>query len=295
MRTGADARSDMSALLASTGQIRALSGVAWRTGPVAVTGATGQVGTQLGRRLGQLPNRVRVLRRDDDLAVAFSDADAVLHLAGTLQPRKPNTYRAANLDTALATSTALAHSAARRVVFLSFMTARPDASNSYLRYKAEAEEALRSSGVPAVIFRCDHIYGPPSEPGPTASAFLAQSGRVMLLGSGTQRLAPLYRDDVVEAVVHAALDPDTPTGTFELAGPDVVTADEFVRLLNSTPVRIRRIPVVLARLLGHVVPTLTPELVDVLLADAVPTEDVAATARRFGVELRRLADVWRTT
>jgi NADH dehydrogenase len=262
-------------------------------GPVAVTGARGQVGTELARRLAQLPNQVRLVGREDDLGAAFGDADAVVHLAGTLQPRKPNTYRAANLDTALATATALAHSAAQRVVFLSFLTARPDASNSYLRYKAEAEEALRSSGVPAVIFRCDHIYGRPSEPGPTASAFLAKSGRVMLLGRGTQRLAPLYRDDVVEAIVHAALDPGTPTGTFELAGPDVVTADEFVRLLNAKPVRVRRIPVRVARLLGHVVPTLTPELVDVLLADAVPTEDVGATARRFGVELHRVADVWR--
>jgi hypothetical protein len=50
----------------------------------------------------------------------------------------------------------------------------------------------------------------------------------------------------------------------------------------------------LARLLGRVVPTLTAELVDIMLADAVPTEDVAATARRFGVDLHRLADVWRS-
>jgi NADH dehydrogenase len=259
---------------------------------VAVTGASGQVGTQLQGRLVRLPNEVRLLGRDDDLAIAFADADAIVHLAGTLQPRKPNTYRSANLDTALATAAALAHSTAQRLVFLSFLTARLDSSNSYLRYKAEAEEALRTSGVPAVIFRCDHVYGPPSEPGPTASAFLAKSGRVMLLGRGTQRLAPLYRDDVVEAILHAALDRETPNGTFELAGPDVMTADQFLRALNSEPVRIRRIPAPLARMLGHVVPTLTPELVDVLLADAVPTEDVAATVRRFGADLHRLADVW---
>jgi hypothetical protein len=50
----------------------------------------------------------------------------------------------------------------------------------------------------------------------------------------------------------------------------------------------------LARLLGRVVPTLTPELVDIMLADTVPTEDVAATSHRFGVELHYLADVWRS-
>jgi NADH dehydrogenase len=223
---------------------------------------------------------------------AFRDADAVVHLAGTLQPRKPNTYRQANLDTALATAAAIAQSRAQRVVALSFLTARPDSSNSYLRYKAEAEEAIRSSGTPAVIFRCDHIYGPRDEPGPTASAFVAKSGRVMLLGSGSQRLAPLYRDDVVEAILHAALDPDTPTGTFQLAGPDIMSAEQFARLLNSDPIRIRRIPTIVARLLGRVAPNLTPELVDVMLADTVPTEDVAATARSFGVELHHLADVW---
>ena len=268
--------------------------VAWRTGPVAVTGASGQVGTGLRRRLDQLPNQVRPLGRENDLAAAFGDADAVVHLAGTLQPRKPNTYRTANLDTALATAAALAQSRAQRVVFLSFLTARLDASNSYLRYKAQAEEALRSTGIPLVAFRCDHIYGPPDDPGPTASAFVAKSGKVMLLGSGGQRLAPLYRDDVVEAIVHAALDPEAPTGTFQLAGPDTMTAEEFAHLLNSTPIRVRRVPVMLSRLLGRVVPTLTPELVDVMLADAVPTEDVAATARRFGVELHGVADVWRS-
>jgi uncharacterized protein YbjT (DUF2867 family) len=266
----------------------------WRTGPVAVTGASGQVGRSLQQRLGHLSNEVRPLGRDDDLAAAFGNADAVVHLAGTLQPRKPNTYRAANLDAALATAAALAHSHAQRVVFLSFLTARLDASNSYLRYKAEAEEALRSCGVPAVIFRCDHIYGPPSEPGPTASAFVAKSGTVTLLGSGTQQLAPLYRDDVVEAILRAALDPETPTGTFEFAGPDIMTAEEFARLVNSEPIRIRRTPAMLARLLGRVMPTLTPDLVDVMLGDTVPTEDVTATARIFGVELHRPSDVWRS-
>ena len=275
-------------------QIRQSVRVAWRTGPVVVTGASGQVGTAVRRRFDQLPNQVRSLGRDDDLAAAFGDTDAVVHLAGTLQPRRPNTYRSANLDTALAAAAVLTSSTAQRVVYLSFLTARLDSSNSYLRYKAEAEEALRSSGIPLVVFRCDHIYGPPDEPGPTASAFVAKSGRVMLLGSGTQRLAPLYREDVVEAILHAALDPGTPTGTFQFAGRDTMSAEEFARLLNSEPIRMRRIPVLLARLLGRVVPTLTPELVDVMLGDTVPTEDVAATARRFGVELHRLADVWRS-
>jgi hypothetical protein len=72
-----------------------------------------------------------------------------------------------------------------------------------------------------------------------------------------------------------------------------MTMEEFARRLNSEPIRVRRIPVTLARLLGRIAPTLTPELVDVLLSDAVPREDVTETARVFGVELHRAADIWR--
>jgi NAD dependent epimerase/dehydratase family enzyme len=82
----------------------------------------------------------------------------------------------------------------------------------------------------------------------------------VLLGSGNQQLAPLYRDDVVETILHAALDTETPIGAFQFAGPDTMTAEQFVRLLNSDSIRIHRTPVTLARLLGHVIPTLTPSL-----------------------------------
>lgn len=37
-------------------------------------------------------NEVRALGRLDDLAVAFRDASAVVHLAGTLRPKRPNTH-----------------------------------------------------------------------------------------------------------------------------------------------------------------------------------------------------------
>jgi uncharacterized protein YbjT (DUF2867 family) len=266
----------------------------WRQGPVAITGASGQVGTALQRRLTAFPNQVRPLGRGDDLATAFADAEVVIHLAGTLQPHKPNTYTAANLGSVQATVAALAGSQVQRVVFLSFAGADPRSANRYLRAKAQAEAALRNSGTPVTILRCHHIYGPPEEPGPTARSFLARKGRsVTILGSGRQRLAPIYREDVVEAIVHAALDPAAPVGTFELAGPETMTAAEFAHQLNPGPVRVRSLPTWLARLLGRVVPSLPAALVEVMVGDLVPSEEAAATPARFGVELRRVHDVWR--
>ena len=166
----------------------------WRTGPVAITGADGQVGRTLQQYLTHFPNEVRALRRDDDWAAAFNDAEAVVHLAGALLPRRPNTYQAANAETVRRTVAALGGSSVQRVVFLSFITADRNSKNPYLRAKAEGEALLEATGVPVVIFRSDHIYGPPDDPGPTAVSFLASNGRpVNVLGRGAQRLAPSTR------------------------------------------------------------------------------------------------------
>jgi nucleoside-diphosphate-sugar epimerase len=144
--------------------------------------------------------------------------------------------------------------------------------------------------IPTTILRCHHIYGPPEEPGPAARSFLASRGRsVTILGRGSQRLSPVYREDVVEAIVQAALDPAGPVGTFELAGPETMTAVEFAHQLNRGPIRVRSLPAWLGRLL----PSLPAALVEVMLSDLPPSPAAAATPGRFGIRLRRVEDVWR--
>jgi hypothetical protein len=66
---------------------------------------------------------------------------------------------------------------------------------------------------------------------------------------------------VVEALVHAALDPTTPTGIFELAGPEVITVDDFAGVLNRHRARITHTVPWLSRMLAHIVPGLAPTLV----------------------------------
>jgi hypothetical protein len=119
-----------------------------------------------------------------------------------------------------------------------------------------------------------------------ARSFLASRGRsVTILGRGRQRLAPVFREDVVEAIVQAALDPAAPVGTFELAGPETMTAVEFAHQLNRGPVRVRSMPAWLARLLGRAVPGLAAALVEVMLSDLPPAPAAAATPGRFGIRL----------
>ena len=163
----------------------------WLTGPVAITGADGHVGSFVRVRLAELVNEVRPLTRADDLASAFRNADAVIHLAGTLQAIGGNTLEAANVETVRRSVTALAGSSVRRVVFLSYAGADPDSDNDYLRSKGEAERLILGCGREAVVMRSTFIYGPPENPGPSARPFVSKAGRpVSVVGSGRSLSRP---------------------------------------------------------------------------------------------------------
>src|SRR5262245_4986314 len=260
-------------------------------GPVALTGASGHVGGFLSRRLAEVPNEVRVLGRRDNLAEAFRDVDAVVHLAGTLQPLKGNTHEQANVESVRKTIEALAASSVKRIAFLSYVGADPASANDYLRTKGEAESLVAGGGREAVAIRSTFIYGPPANPGPSTVPFIAHGGKaVSVLGSGAQRYAPVFVGDVAEVLMRAALDPAAPTGTFALAGPDVLTVDEFVQVVNGAAVKVRHLHGRLARLLAHILPSLTPALVEVMAADSLP--DTTLAAEIFGIDLRPIRDVY---
>lgn len=260
------------------------------TGAVAITGADGHVGHAIQRRFSDLPNRVIPLGRSDDWSSAIADAESVIHLAGTLQPRRPNTYLKANVGTVERCLSALNKGLTKRIMFLSYVGADPGSTNQYLRAKGQAEELIRACRVPSVILRSTFIYGELDDIGPSFATYQNKpGGSVSLLGDGTQRLSPIFVDDLADLVIAAALDPKTPVGTFEVSGPELFTLDDFVRHINPPNVKIRHLPAPLARPLARLMPQLTPALVDVLLRDSVAASDPTQTAGRFGVELHGLA------
>lgn len=262
-------------------------------GPVAVTGASGQVGTLLRRRIAGSGGLVIALDRYADWAASIRGAEVVVHLAGTLQPKGGDSYASANVGTAEAVAAAVGGSSVRRIVFLSYVGAALDSANAYLRAKAEAEKTLINTGLEITILRCLHIYGPRENPGPTAGAFLAAGRRsVRVPGTGRQRIAPLYVGDVVEALLDAATRSEAPAGVFELGGPEEMTMDEFIGGLNGGQARIRHLPGSLARVLARLSPSLTPALIDLLLRDNVSASDPNKVAAEFRVSLNRFAEVW---
>jgi len=265
----------------------------WLQGPVAIVGANGHVGTSVQARVTSISNDVRPLGRHDGLAVALGDADAVIHLAGTLQATGGNTYEEANVETVRRTVGALAGSSVKRVVFLSYVGADPGSPNDYLRTKGEAEQLLLGCGLEVVVMRSTFIFGPPESPGPSATPFISNGSKpVTVIGSGRQRYAPVHVEDVADVVVRFALDPSTAAGTYSLAGPDTFTVDEFADTLSNRDVKEHHLSPRLARALAHVVPSLTPAMVDVLAADSLPEAGLPLAADALGLDFRHLTTLY---
>ena len=271
---------------------------------VAVTGADGFVGQALMMRLLGVPTRTvglvrkaswmsgpRVVRAPlDSLAAqgALGGSDCVIHLAGALCPPPGESVESANIDTARAVAQAVRGTDVRRIVYLSYVGANPRSRNRYLAAKGEAEEVLRGTGCDLVVLRCTHIVGPPENPGPFASALLQRGGRpVLVIGNGSQLIAPVALDDVVGVIVRALTGR---AGTYELAGPDLFDLDELVEMLNGPEVRVRHWPGALARVLAPFLPGLSPELVDVLLRDS--EGDPARLFASYGVRFTSLRTLW---
>src|SRR5262249_34815854 len=139
---------------------------------IAVTGAFGQVGTLVCRRLVEKEIEVLPLHKGDDWPDAIGRSEAGIHLAGTPPPKGRDSEDSANVETTATVAAAARQSHVGRLVFLSYVGADAGSSNAYLRSKALAERLLLESGIPTTVFRCLHIYGPPDSPGPTAGAFI---------------------------------------------------------------------------------------------------------------------------
>jgi uncharacterized protein YbjT (DUF2867 family) len=105
-----------------------------------------------------------------------------------------------------------------------------------------------------------------------------------VVGSGEQRMQPIWRDDVAAYFAQALDLPEAANRTFELGGPDVVSWDEFWRRLRRAlhvrrplmhvPVPLMRVQATLFEALPN--PPLTRDLLKMLLAGDNVVSDTAA-------------------
>lgn len=228
---------------------------------ILVTGGTGFVGGHVVVALRRAGQRVRCLVRDvrsaekpalagcelvegdmthpATLRAAVDGADAVVHLVAIRQGKDEAFERIMSQGTRDLVAAA-EEAGVRRFVHMSALglDERTKDLVPYYRAKWEMEEALRGSSLPFVIFRPSFVFGTDGGLLPTFRRLARLAPITPIVGSGAQRIQPIWADDVASYFARALEDDVPPGTTFELGGPDVVSWDElWTRLKGALGVR----------------------------------------------------------
>ena len=284
---------------------------------VLVTGATGFVGPKVANAVADAGHEVRVLERKpgswrdagircreaaqgdmtdaDSLRRAAEGQDVVVHLVAIRQGR-PEQFQRVMIDGTRNLLAAAKEAGARRFVLMSALGTSEQTKDlvPYYRAKWQEEQDVQASGLEHVIFRPSFVFAPDGGILPTFVKLARFAPVTGIVGSGKQRIQPIWADDV-GAYFAASVDrPEAAGQTFELGGPDTVTWDglwqKIRRMLGirrrptmHLPTRLMRIPATLTERLPGNIP-LTRDLLTMLEAgDNVVSNDAAV--RTFGLPL----------
>ncbi len=270
---------------------------------ILLTGATGTVGSALLRRLTAEGRPVRALVRDQRrlgdqrvrVQIALGDLSdppsfrnalrgvkTVVHLAVSLRDQPRGSIEELNALATLRLLRAAERAGVERFLFFSAMNASHHSRTRFFRAKALAEEAVEESPLQTTVFRPSIVYTP-GDPWLTLLDRLSRLPAVPISGSGRALYQPVWAEDVAEAVMGALSNGST--STFDLAGPDVLSYDDIVRVSLRAAGRRRRllhVPLPLVRASLKVLRFATWEEAE-LMEEPMVTERGTADIEQLGV------------
>ncbi len=288
---------------------------------ILVTGGTGFVGGHVVHELRGRDLPVRCLVRDlrraarlaawgcelvegdvtdaESLSRALAGVDVVVHLVAIRQGRREQ-FRRIMVEGTRDLLAAARDGGVRRFVHMSALGTSEETKDAvpYYGAKWETEQQVQGSTLPYVIFRPSFVFGPDGGILPTFVKLARLTPVTPVIGSGRQRIQPIWADDVAKYFAAAVERDDVAGRSFELGGPDVVSWNEFWERLKRVrsirrpslhiPVGLMRINALLTERLPGNIP-LTRDLLRMLeLGDNVASDDGAV--RTFQLPLLALDD-----
>ena len=277
---------------------------------ILVTGSTGFVGPHVVHALRERDKPVRALVRTpsgrsattlaawgaelvqgdmtdrESLRRAVDGAEVVLHLVAIRQGPEEQFRQIMEQGTRELVAAAQ-EAGVRRFVLMSALGTSEETKDlvPYYHAKWEQEQTLRTSGLEHVIFRPSFVFARDGGILPTFRKLAKLTPVTPIIGSGQQRIQPIWIDDVGAYFAQSVDVPDAANRIFELGGPDVVSWNEFWQRLKSVlgqrrpsihvPTRVMRVNALLTERLPGNVP-LTRDLLKMLEhGDNVVTNDDA--------------------
>jgi NADH dehydrogenase len=220
---------------------------------VLVTGGTGFVGPHVVRALADAGHELKLLVRDSarsrelpgqpvvgemtssaNLRSAVEGVEAVVHLVAIRQGAKEQFERVMEQGTRDLVAAAK-DAGVSRFILMSALGTSEDTKDlvPYYHAKWEEEQAVKGSGLEHVIFRPSFVFGRDGGILPTFRKLAKLTPVTPIIGSGEQKIQPIWVDDVAAYFAASVDKPGVANRTFELGGPDAVSWNEFWQRLKA--------------------------------------------------------------
>jgi NADH dehydrogenase len=220
---------------------------------ILVTGASGFVGRHVVAALVAAGERVRALVRGTksaaalegagcelavgdvtdkpSLEVAAAGCEAIVHLVAIIHGRAADFERVIAGGTTNVVEAARA-AGVRRLVHMSALGVSEETKGTvpYYRAKWQAEQVVAGSGLDQVTLRPSFVFAGDGGALPRFARIARLAPVTPIVGPGTQRIQPIWADDLARGVLLALRSGD---GTVELGGPDVVDWNELWRQIKD--------------------------------------------------------------
>jgi NADH dehydrogenase len=249
---------------------------------ILVAGATGLLGRQIVRQLREQQRPVRAfvraaerardlealgaelvtgdLRDPASVRAACAGVTHVVSTANAFLQKRGNTPETVDIAGTRALAEAARAVDVRRFVYVSAVVARPDSIVDYYRYKYQAQEAVRASGVCYTIVRAAAFMDV------WADIVLGKArtgGAAVVFGDGKRAVNFIAVTDVARAIVSLLDDAAAANRVIDVTGPEDLTllqvVEAFERQLGHTVAK-KHVPVAAMRVLRRVVHPFNPVL-----------------------------------
>jgi len=282
---------------------------------IFIAGATGFVGRHLLRGLSREGHGARCLVRNEhgerlcsaagfetcrgditdreSLKGKLEGASTVIHLVGIIKEGGGATFDKVHVEGTRNLVEEAKRAGAGRIFYQSALGAALESPFGYLRTKAEAEEIVRGSGIPYIIFRPSLIIGPGDGFTENVKGLLRLGPVVPVPGDGEARFQPLFIEDWIRCLLKIMNDADSENRTFEFGGPEHLSYNDMLKtimrelgvdkpIVHIPPAVVKAgLPLAgVGRKIGLKVPDVGSEQIDLLQVDNITDTD--SVERLFG-------------
>lgn len=169
----------------------------------------------------------------DSIARMVEKSDIVINLMGKQELTLNFNLYGSNVEAVANVAKVCKEVGVPRFIHVSALAADLNSPSEWLRRKAESEEEVKKYMPNATILRSGIMYGEEDQFTNLMAKWYKIMGVLPIIGNGKNKIAPIYVDDVAEAVRSCVFNQEHDGKTFELAGRNEYTLNEIAEWVRE--------------------------------------------------------------